>query len=186
MKEKELLKQLSTKGNGQFFFMSWSREMKLLASATERYTVLKVVKAQVRKGIRNSHTKAYKKKQLQHKVKSMINEYLASETEKSNIGSTPELPWGNWKNSNLLIEHTDKKGKYNVYLRLYSVNKGKNAINKSKTWYILVDNITHTAEEISKEELYNMNILTATEKRENIIEDDGLFNINIEHIERIY
>ena len=30
------------------------------------------------------------------------------------------LPWGEWKKENLIIEHTDKKGNHNYYIRYYS------------------------------------------------------------------
>lgn len=123
-----LIYKLSTKRNGQFFKMSWCTDVKLTSkAANEGHVVLKYTVTTVRKGIRYGNMK---------KVKEKVQ-------NNPNYVQTHELSWGNWKPGyeGLIIEHTNKEGKYKEYVRLYSTP------NKPKT-YFLLDN-----KPISKEKL---------------------------------
>lgn len=123
-----LIYKLSTKRNGQFFKMSWCTDVKLTSkAASEGHVVLKYTVSTVRKGIRYGNMK---------KVKEKVQ-------NNPNYVQTHELSWGSWKPGyeGLIIEHTNKEGKYKEYVRLYSTP------NKPKTYYLL-DN-----KPISKENL---------------------------------
>ena len=79
------------------------------------------------------------------------------------------MPWGKWKIPNLLIEHTNKAGEYNVYLRLYTT------VNKPEVLYYLNDRL------ITKEALMQTGIVKNSYWNRSKVED-GLFTVNIANI----
>lgn len=111
-----LISKLNQKNKGQWFKAVWVSDVPLKASAKRNSVVVnKMTYATVRYGIDYSNMKSTKKK-VQN-------------------GLTPshELPWGKWVDGKegILIEHTNKNGDKNVYLRLYS------SPNKSRVKYFL-------------------------------------------------
>lgn len=122
-----LICKLNTKRNGQFFKMSWCTDVPLTAQAKkDGVTVLKYTTTTVRKGINYANIKNVKDK-----------------VAKGEMSSEHKLAWGQWKAGfkGLIIEHTDKKGVYKEYVRLYAT-PNKPQIN----WFL-------NGRPISKEEL---------------------------------
>jgi hypothetical protein len=86
-------------------------------------------------------------------------------TLKSNKDRTVgSLPWGNWVPGleNFVIEHTDKKGNYNMYLRVTSsgshTSKSKYLINGQEVDKSVVESMIGSKKLESKEsEVYNIN-----------------------------
>ena len=170
MEKKHLMRYLNKINNGRFFKASWSSEVPIKKEYENRYVVSKVTISTVRKGIQYSNTKAYKEK-LSKKMMAEYsgNNFLTSNEFKEKCGEGNNLPWGKWLIPNLLIEHTNKNGEYNIYLRLYST------INKPESRYYL------NGKEISKEGLYKMGIVREGYWNKKGVED-GVFTVNIANI----
>ena len=81
------------------------------------------------------------------------------------------LAWGAWLINGLLINHTNKKGEYNEYLRMYFTNNKK---LKFKTKYYL------NGIQTTKQYLIENGLLKEEENK------SGLFNININNIISIH
>ena len=98
---------------GQFFKMAYVSDVTLSALGRKAgVSVLKRVIGTYRIGVNYKHTK----------------KAIAKAAEKNiPIDTASKLPWGQWKdNSNRIICHTNKKGEYNEYLRVYDTpNKPK-------------------------------------------------------------
>ena len=91
---------------GQFFKMAYVSDVTLSALGRKAgVSVLKRVIGTYRIGVNYKHTK----------------KAIAKAAEKNiPIDTASKLPWGQWKdNSNRIICHTNKKGEYNEYLRVY-------------------------------------------------------------------
>lgn len=168
MEKKHLMRYLNKINNGRFFKASWSSEVPIKKEYENRYVVSKVTISTVRKGIQYSNTKAYRDKLYSRMgVECSGNDFLISNEFEKKYGNS--LPWGKWLIPNLLIEHTNKNGEYNIYLRLYST------INKPESRYYL------NGREISKEGLYNMGIVKDSYWNRKGTED-GVFTVNIANI----
>jgi len=120
MDKATLVKTCNSKGNGQFMGIEYQGDLfgKVSASAKKNgiYSVTKITKAVVRKGIDYDNQKSVQEKVENGKV------------------LTHELPWGEWSDieeeKDLIIYH---KGK--TYVRLYfGTNEG---ISKPKTEYFV-------------------------------------------------
>lgn len=170
MEKKHLMRYLNKINNGRFFKASWSSEIPVKKEYENRYVVSKVTISTVRKGIQYTNTKAYKDKLFKRmSIECVGNDFLTPRELEKKYGNGNSLPWGNWLIPNLLIEHTNKKGEYNIYLRLYST------INKPECRYYL------NGREISKEGLYKMGIVREGYWNKKGIED-GVFTVNIANI----
>lgn len=170
MEKKHLMRYLSKINNGRFFKASWSSEVPVKKEYENRYVVTKVTISTVRKGIQYTNTKAYKDKLFKRmSIECAGNDFLTPTEFEKKYGNGNSLPWGRWLVPNLLIEHTNKNGEYNIYLRLYST------INKPESRYYL------NGKEISKEGLYNMGIVREGYWNKKGIED-GIFTVNIANI----
>ena len=170
MEKKHLMRYLSKINNGRFFKASWSSEVPVKKEYENRYVVTKVTISTVRKGIQYTNTKAYKDKLFKKmSIECAGNDFLTPTEFEKKYGNGNSLPWGRWLVPNLLIEHTNKNGEYNIYLRLY------NTINKPECRYYL------NGKEISKEGLYNMGIVREGYWNKKGIED-GVFTVNIANI----
>lgn len=170
MEKKHLMRYLNKINNGRFFKASWSSEIPVKKEYENRYVVSKVTISTVRKGIQYTNTKAYKDKLFKRmSIECAGNDFLTPRELEKKYGNGNSLPWGNWLIPNLLIEHTNKKGEYNIYLRLYST------INKPECRYYL------NGREISKEGLYKMGIVREGYWNKKGIED-GVFTVNIANI----
>ena len=91
---------------GQFFKMAYVSDVTLSALGRKAgVSVLKRVIGTYRIGVNYKHTK----------------KAIAKAAEKNiPIDTASKLPWGQWKDdSNRIICHTNKKGEYNEYLRVY-------------------------------------------------------------------
>ena len=152
------MRYLDKINNGRFFKASWSSEVPVKKEFENRYVVSKVTISTVRKGIQYSNTKAYREKL-----------YSRIGMEHSENSKENSLPWGKWLIPNLLIEHTNKNGEYNIYLRLYST------VNKPESRYYI------NGKEVSKEGLYNMGIVKDSYWNRKGTED-GVFTVNIANI----
>lgn len=88
----------------------------------------------------------------------------------SNKGRTVgSLPWGKWVEGleNYVIEHTDKKGNYNMYLRITNTNshisKSKYLLNGQEVDKTVAEQMIGTKKLTSKEsEVYNINFKNIT------------------------
>lgn len=170
MEKKHLMRYLDKINNGRFFKASWSSEVPVKKEYENRYVVTKVTISTVRKGIQYTNTKAYKDKIFKRmSLECAENDFSTPKEFEDKYGNGNSLPWGKWLIPNLLIEHTNKKGEYNIYLRLYST------INKPECRYYL------NGKEVSKEGLYNMGIVKEGYWNKKGVED-GVFTVNIANI----
>ena len=170
MEKKHLMRYLDKINNGRFFKASWSSEIPVKKEYEDKYIVSKVTISTVRKGIQYSKTKAYRDKLYNRmSIDCSGNDFLTPKEFEKKYGSGNSLPWGRWLIPNLLIEHTNKQGEYNIYLRLYST------INKPESRYYL------NGKEVSKEGLYNMGIVKDSYWNRKGTED-GVFTVNIANI----
>ena len=173
MKEKELLQRLNQIPNGRFFKMAWKSELPVEKKYGNQITVTKVTISTVRKGIKYTNTKAYREKVYRKSYEEVMGTSFATpQTFSMNKEKANSLPWGKWKIPNLLIEHTNKAGEYNVYLRLYTT------VNKPEVLYYLNDRL------ITKEALMQTGIVKSSYWDRSKVED-GLFTVNIENILKI-
>ena len=109
----EILKQ---KNKGQWFKCFWTSDVPVKASAKRNGIVVnKMSEATVRFGINYTS-----QKKVQAKVE-------------AGYELSHELPWGSWRPGleGILIDHTNKAGEQNTYIRLYG------SPNKSKVQYFL-------------------------------------------------
>lgn len=172
MEKNMLVKKLNQIPNGRFFSACWQSEVPVKKEYENRYVVTKLTISTVRKGIQYKNTKAYKEKLMKQMTSLCAGTSFLTPTEfnkeleKKGYNS---LPWGKWVIPNLLIEHTNKKGEYNLYLRLY------NTINKPLIKYFL------NGKEISKEGLKGIGCVKESYWNRNSIED-GTFTVNIANI----
>ena len=57
MKLQNVQRELSKYKNGTFFYMTWESSLPIKAKFKDKYVVTKIVRSQVRKGIKYTHTK---------------------------------------------------------------------------------------------------------------------------------
>ena len=117
MNSNYVLVKLSRIPNGTWFKMGYVSDVPLLVSAQKAgHVVLKCTETTVRKGISYKNLKSVKTKIAEG------YEYVGG-----------ALQWGHWKEGleGLVIEHTDKSGKYKEYLRVYT------SPNKPKVTYVM-------------------------------------------------
>lgn len=111
-----MLAKLKNKNKGQWFKCFWISDVPIKASAKKGGIVVnKLTEATVRYGIDYKNQKSVQAKmeagyELKH-----------------------DLPWGSWRPGleGVLIDHTNKAGEQNTYIRLYG------SPNKSKVQYFL-------------------------------------------------
>jgi hypothetical protein len=166
MKESIVLNRLGEIPNGRFFKMTWKSEVPVFSKFNNMYEVTKITTSTVRKGIKYTNTKTYKTKFFR-KVNENRTDYMIAPV---NFNDKTELPWGHYRAGyeNLIIDHTNKAGEKNSYLRLYVTP------NKPKSKFYL------NGKEISKEELKSKGIVKESYWTEGT--NDGVFNIKIKNI----
>jgi len=172
MDKKVLISKLQDKQNGSYFNIKWESEVPV-SKRLKGCDIKKVTLATVRKGIQYKNTLNFKCK-TEEKARSLgvkDESYNSFKLEQENNLS---LPWGRYVKGfeNLLIEHTNKDGEYNLYLRLYT------SPNKAKTVYLL------NGKPISKEELMTAHIVIDSYWKKQKL--DGVFNVNIKNIKEVY
>lgn len=145
MTRNELLAVIENKKKGTYSSVQYESE-----KTVKNNVIKKVTSAVVRLNITYKNTKAFK------------------ESGKTEV---QPLTWGAWLIDGLLINHTNKKGEYNEYLRMYFTNNKK---LKFKTRYFL------NGVETTKQELLESGLLKEEENK------SGLFNININNITSIH
>ena len=106
-----IIAKLANKNKGSFFKCEWVGDLPIKAAYKKQGIVVhKESHATVRYGINYEKMKSVQKKIVEGK------------------NLTHELPFGNWipGKEGILIQHTNKAGETNIYLRLYtSPNKTK-------------------------------------------------------------
>lgn len=145
MTRNELLAVIENKKKGTYSSVQYESE-----KVVKNNVIKKVTSAVVRLNITYKNTKAFKD---------------SGKTE------VKPLAWGAWLIDGLLINHTNNKGEYNEYLRMYFTNNKK---LKFKTKYFL------NGVETTKQELIENGLLKEEENK------SGLFNININNIISIH
>lgn len=145
MTRNELLAVIENKKKGTYSSIKYESE-----KVVKNKVIKKVTSAVVRLNISYKNTKTFK------------------ESGKTEV---QPLAWGAWLIDGLLINHTNKKGEYNEYLRMYFTNNKK---LKFKTKYFL------NGVETTKQELIENGLLKEEENK------SGLFNINIDNIISIH
>ena len=169
MKLQKVQRELSKYKNGTFFYMTWESSLPIKAKFKDKYVVTKIVRSQVRKGIKYTHTKQAIEKWVDNNINNLPTNFstkTSTNTSKENIVATIQrdknkdnylttspLAWGKWKEQGLILEHTNKKGEYKTYVRLYSVPYHKGAINSTQVKYFLNGKL------ISKSELQRLGIV---------------------------
>lgn len=159
-----LINKLNEKKNGQFFKMSWCSDVPTTAQAKrEGNIVYKITTGTVRKGIKYSNIASVKAKRMEQGI--------------DPSAPKPELLWGQWNpnHKGLIIDHTNKAGKFAQYVRLY------NTPNRPTVEYFL------NGKPISKEELMKQNIVLPSywqKSRENAPTE--CFTVNIANIMAIH
>lgn len=138
-----IVNALNEKHNGSFFNITWYSDVDLLKEFKESYTVKKITTSTVRKGINYSSMKAVKQAEKEKIQKAMSDPTNAKEYAQMVQNRDRELPWGHWmvNYEGLIIEHTNKAGEYNRYVRLYS------SPNKPKIHY-MVNGVVKTRQEV--------------------------------------
>lgn len=150
-----MMSKLNIKNKGQFFKVSWISDVPVKAGFKRQgISVNKLTTATSRYGIKYTNIKS-----VQMKV------------EKGEINLTHELPWGNWKSGyeGILIDHTNKAGEQNTYLRLYTTP------NKAEVSYFM------NGKSISKTELISSGVVQDSYwKKDNSNVD--CFTVNVRNI----
>lgn len=166
MKLNDLLKELGTKRNGQFFKMKWISNLENSVCAAAKKTgvvVTKEVISTVRKGIRYGNIKSVKEKFIQ-KGEFSIDPFTGE------VVIFPEkMHWGEYVEGleNLIIKHNN-----NYYVRLYTTP------NKSNVRYFL------NGQEISKEDLQKTGILRNSYWTRKPVEE--CMTLRVDSIQKIY
>lgn len=145
MTRNELLAVIENKKKGTYTSVQYESE-----KVVKNNVIKKVTSAVVRLNISYKNTKTFKE---------------------SGKNEVQPLAWGSWLIDGLLINHTNKKGEYNEYLRMYFTNNKK---LKFKTKYYL------NGIQTTKQELIESGLLKEEENK------SGLFNININNITSIH
>lgn len=162
-----LISKLSEKKNGQFFKMSWCSDVPLTAKAKkEGHIVYKITTGTVRKGIKYGNIASVKARRMEQ-----MEQGIDLSAPK------PELPWGQWNpnHKGLIIDHTNKAGKFTQYVRLY------NTPNHPTVEYFL------DGKHINREDLVKLGIVLPSywqKGRENAPTE--CFTVNIANIMTIY
>ena len=150
-----MMSKLNIKNKGQFFKVSWISDVPVKAGFKRQgISVNKLTTTTSRYGIKYTNIKS-----VQMKV------------EKGEINLTHELPWGNWKSGyeGILIDHTNKAGEQNTYLRLYTTP------NKAEVSYFM------NGKSISKAELISSGVVQDSYwKKDNSNID--CFTVNVRNI----
>ena len=170
MKEAVVLNRLKEIPNGRFFKMTWKSEIPVYKKYADVYEITKITTSTVRKGIRYTNTKAYKTKLYRRMLEECSGTSFITPLE-FNKKYNNELPWGHYREGyeNVIIDHTNKAGEFNSYLRLYLTP------NKPEVKYYI------NGKEVSKNELQALNIVSNSYwERESV--KDGVFNIKIKNI----
>lgn len=150
----EILKQ---KNKGQWFKCFWTSDVPVKASAKRNGVVVnKMSEATVRFGINYAS-----QKKVQAKVE-------------AGYELSHELPWGSWRPGfeGIIIDHTNKAGEQNSYLRLYP------SPNKTKVKFFL------NGKPIGKEELKALGYVQESYWNKKA-EDVDCFTVNIRNISDI-
>lgn len=136
----------------------------------ETNEILKILKSK-RKGTYSSLTKIKDfgngvVKETEMTVRLGVDYSKLSSNEGRQTGS---LPWGKWVEGleNYVIEHTDKKGNHNMYLRVTSsgshISKSKYLLNGQEVDKSVVESMIGPKKLESKEsEVYNINFKNIT------------------------
>lgn len=100
---------------------------------------------------------------------------VIQKTATGQIERTHELPWGKWMEGyeGILIEHTNKKGEKNIYLRVYT------SPNKTLVSYFL------NGSPITKEKLKSLGYVSESVWNKNP-DDVDCFTLNVTNITDIY
>ena len=152
-----LTSKLAQKNKGQWFKAVWISDVPVKASAKRNGIVVnKMTYATVRYGIDYTNMKSTKTK--------IMN---------GELNPTHELPWGKWveNKEGIFIEHTNKNGDKNIYLRLYS------SPNKSRVKYFL------NGKPIEKEKLMNLGYVQDSVWKKS---PSDCFTINVTNISEIF
>ena len=169
MRESVVINRLNEIPNGRYFKMIWKSEVPVFSKFNDIYEVTKITIGTVRKGIRYTNTKAYKTK-LYRRLSEECGGTCFMTPIDFNKKYNNELPWGHYRKGyeNIIIDHTNKAGEFNSYLRLYLTP------NKPQIKYYL------NGREIEKEELRAKGIVKESYWDQKI--NDGVFNIKIKNI----
>jgi hypothetical protein len=169
MKESVVINRLKEIPNGRYFKMTWKTEVPVLSKFNNMYEVIKITTSTVRKGIQYTNTKAYKTKMVKQTLKNYNGSCFMAPVDFTKKDKT-ELPWGHYRKGyeNIIIDHTNKAGEKNSYLRLYLTP------NKPQVKYYI------NGKEIEKEELKAKGIVTGSYWNDKV--NDGVFNIKIKNI----
>lgn len=170
MKESVVLNRLKEIPNGRFFKMTWKSEIPVYNKYADVYEVTKVTTSTVRKGIQYTNTKAYKTKLYRRMMEECSGTSFITPLDFSKKYPN-ELPWGHYRKGyeNVIIDHTNKAGEFNSYLRLYLTP------NKPEIKYYI------NGKEISKSELQAKGIIKESYWNNDKVKD-GVFNIKIKNI----
>lgn len=153
-----IIAKLNNKVKGSFFNCEWVGDLPVKAAYKKQgILVHKASRATVRYGIAYSHMKS-----VQQKV-----------VEGKNL--THELPWGSWVpgKEGILIQHTNKAGETNLYLRLYT------SPNKTKVQYYV------NGKPVTKDELIALGYVQDSYWKKSG-EDVDCFTVNVINIKEIY
>lgn len=185
MKLQEVQRELSKYRNGTFFYIIWESKIPVKAKYKNEYVVTKIVRSQVRKGIKYTHTKQAIEKWVDNNINNLPTNLSTSSTKenivatiqrdknKDNYLTTSPLAWGKWKEQGLILEHTNKQGEYKTYVRLYSVPYHKGAINSTQAEYFLNGKL------INKSELQRLGIVNDSYWKD---KEMNLFNLCTDNI----
>lgn len=153
-----IIAKLANKNKGSFFKCEWIGDLPVKTAYKKQGIVAhKETHATVRYGIRYANMKS-----VQQKV-----------VEGKNL--THELSWGLWVpgKEGILIQHTNKVGETNLYLRLYTTP------NKAKVQYYV------NGKPISKDELIKLGYVQDSYWKKNN-ENIDCFTVNVTNIKEIY
>ncbi len=105
------------------------------------------------------------------KVESIIRVGIDNKNRAANKNKVVgDLPWGEFTLEHYIIEHTNKKGEHNVYLRYYTTH------HRPKVTYL------YQGQEVSKQYLIDNGIISESKLKSN---DSDVRNININNIIRL-
>lgn len=158
-----LISKIDAIHNGTWFTLTYMTEVPVKAAFKSNYNIVKYTQTTARKGVKYENLATYKAK-----LRMVSNAKEYAQTVKD-----LELPWGHWKEGRFgtIIEHTNKAGVYNQYLRIYSTP------NKPKIVYVV------NGKPMAREDVKNLGVVQ--DGYWNKSNETGTMTLNIENIWKI-
>lgn len=137
----------------------------------KKETILEFIKATKKGTFQKMISETQITEDLVKRVESVIRVGIDNKNRADNKNKvTGDLPWGEFTLEYYIIEHTNKNGEHNVYLRYYTTK------HRPKVKYF------YQGQEVTKQYLIDNKIISESKLKSN---DSSVRNINIKNIIRL-